>query len=173
MEQVLAQNQVWQRWNKPDQIELSAGTRLVARSIGCEQRNQDTLVAAIEYNYEKNARNCCTSTSPGTRQPSSRPVWVRSDSVRHNPMPADLPKRSMPRHEPDLRSFERCSERETIWNELPVRTFTGSAGATVLVGSNGVNAPLSEVHFCGIGLRLNCIASDQELNNLTFTKTSL
>jgi hypothetical protein len=53
-----------------------------------------------------------------------------------------------------------------------VRTFTGlGQAATYLVGSNGLNGPLSESAFLRDRIATNIgIAGDQELNNLAFNQ---
>jgi len=159
----------------PIRLNLSAGTRLVARLQSVVNSAIKTpVVAAIEYNYEKNGEIVVPAGALvlGSLQQADRSgyVAIRFDTIQ-------MPDGSTEKIDATAMSLTFgplkgvVSGKRSGTNFL-VRTFTGlGQAATYLVGSNGVNAPLSESAFLRDRIATNIgIASDQELNNLTFNQ---
>jgi hypothetical protein len=156
-------------------LELPAGTKLVARLQSVvNSRIKTPVVAAIEYNYEKDGRIVVPAGAKalGTLQQADRSgyVAIRFDTLQ-------LPDGTSQKIDATAMSLAfgplkgSVSGKRTGTNFL-VRTFTGlGQAATYLVGSGGLNAPLSESAFLRDRIATNVgIAGDQELNNLTFNQ---
>ena len=159
----------------PIRLNLSAGTRLVARlQSAVSSAIKTPVVAAIEYNYEKNGEIVVPAGALvlGSFQQADRfgYVAIRFDTIQ-------MPDGSTEKIDATAMSLTFgplkgvVSGKRSGTNFL-VRTYTGlGQAATYLVGSNGVNAPLSESAFLRDRIATNIgIASDQVLNNLTFNQ---
>jgi len=132
------------------------------------------VVAAIEYNYERDGEIVMPAGALvlGSLQQADRSgyVAIRFDTIQ-------MPDGSTEKIDATAMSLTFgplkgvVSGKRSGTNFL-VRTFTGLGQvATSLVGSNGVNAPLSESAFLRDRIATNIgIAGDQELNNLTFNQ---
>ena len=156
-------------------LKLPAGTRLVARLQSVVSSAIKTpVVAAIEYNYEKDGEIVIPAGALvfGSLQQADRSGYlaIRFDTIQ-------MPDGSTEKIDATAMSLTFgplkgvVSGKRSGTNFL-VRTFTGlGQAATYLVGSNGVNAPLSESAFLRDRIATNVgIAGDQELNNLTFNQ---
>jgi len=154
---------------------LSVGARLVARLQSVVNTAIKTpVVAAIEYNYERDGEIVIPAGALvfGSLQQADRSgyVAIRFDTIQ-------MPDGSTEKIDATAMSLTFgplkgvVSGKRSGTNFL-VRTFTGlGQAATYLVGSNGVNAPLSESAFLRDRIATNIgIAGDQELNNLTFNQ---
>ena len=159
----------------PITLNLPAGTRLVARLQSVVNSAIKTpVVAAIEYNYERDGEIVMPAGALvlGSLQQADRSgyVAIRFDTIQ-------MPDGSTEKIDATGMSLTFgplkgvVSGKRSGTNFL-VRTFTGLGQvATSLVGSNGVNAPLSESAFLRDRIATNIgIAGDQELNNLTFNQ---
>jgi hypothetical protein len=159
----------------PITLNLPAGTRLVARLQSVVNSAIKTpVVAAIEYNYERDGEIVIPAGALvlGSLQQADRSgyVAIRFDTIQ-------MPDGSTEKIDATAMSLTFgplkgvVSGKRSGTNFL-VRTFTGLGQvATSLVGSNGVNAPLSESAFLRDRIATNIgIAGDQELNNLTFNQ---
>src|SRR5258707_10341197 len=162
----------------PVMLDLPAGTKLVARLQSVVNSAIRTpVVAAIEYNYEKDGQIVVPAGAKalGTLQQADRSgyVAIRFDTIQ-------MPDGTTEKIDAAAMSLSYgllkgiISGRRTGTRFL-VRTFTGlGTVATYLVGaggSNGFNGPLSESAFLRDRIATNIgIASDQELNNLTFNQ---
>jgi hypothetical protein len=154
---------------------LSVGARLVARLQSVVNTAIKTpVVAAIEYNYEREGGIVIPAGALifGSLQQADRSgyVAIRFDTIQ-------MPDGSTEKIDATAMSLTFgplkgvVSGKRSGTNFL-VRTFTGlGQAATYLVGSNGVNAPLSESAFLRDRIATNIgIAGDQELNNMTFNQ---
>jgi hypothetical protein len=154
---------------------LSVGARLVARLQSVVNTAIKTpVVAAIEYNYERDGEIVIPAGALvfGSLQQADRSgyVAIRFDTIQ-------MPDGSTEKIDATAMSLTFgplkgvVSGKRSGTNFL-VRTFTGlGQAATYLVGSNGVNAPLSESAFLRDRIATNIgIAGDQELNNMTFNQ---
>jgi hypothetical protein len=162
----------------PVVLELPAGMRLVARLQSVVSSAIKTpVVAAIEYNYEKNGQIVIPAGAKvlGSLQKADRSgyVAIHFDALQL----ADGTTQKIDAAAMSL-SFGplkgNVSGRKTGTRFL-VRTFTGlGTVATYLVGSggaNGFNGPLSESALLRDRLATNIgIAGDQELNSLAFNQ---
>lgn len=162
----------------PVMLDLPAGTKLVARLQSVVNSAIKTpVVAAIEYNYEKDGRIVVPAGAKalGTLQQADRSgyVAIRFDTVQ-------MPDRTTEKIDAAAMSLTygplkgNTSGRRTGTRFL-VRTFTGlGTVATYLVGaggSNGFNGPLSESALLRDRIATNIgIAGDQELNSLAFNQ---
>ena len=159
----------------PITLNLPAGTRLVARLQSVVNSAIKTpVVAAIEYNYERDGEIVIPAGALvlGSLQQADRSgyVAIRFDTIQ-------MPDGSTEKIDATAMSLTFgplkgvVSGKRSGTNFL-VRTFTGlGQAATYLVGSNGLNAPLSESAFLRDRIATNIgIAGDQELNNLTFNQ---
>lgn len=159
----------------PITLNLPAGTRLVARLQSVVNSAIKTpVVAAIEYNYERDGEIVVPAGALvlGSLQQADRSgyVAIRFDTIQ-------MPDGSTEKIDATGMSLTFgplkgvVSGKRSGTNFL-VRTFTGlGQAATYLVGSNGLNGPLSESAFLRDRIASNVgIAGDQELNNLTFNQ---
>jgi hypothetical protein len=159
----------------PITLNLPAGTRLVARLQSIVNSAIKTpVVAAIEYNYERDGQIVIPAGAQvlGSLQQADRSgyVAIRFDTIQ-------MPDGSTEKIDATAMSLTFgplkgvVSGKRSGTNFL-VRTFTGlGQAATYLVGSNGLNGPLSESAFLRDRIATNVgIAGDQELNNLTFNQ---
>ena len=157
----------------PIRLNLSAGTRLVARLQSVvNSAIKPPVVAAIEYNYEKNGEIVVPAGALvlGSLQQADRSgyVAIRFDTIQ-------MPDGSTEKIDATAMSLSFgplkgvVSGKQSGTNFL-VRIFTGlGRAATYLVGSNGINGPLSGSAFLRDRIATNIgAAGDQELNNLTF-----
>jgi hypothetical protein len=154
------------------QIQLPAGTRLVARLQSVVTSAMKTpVVAVIEYNYERDGEIVVPAGAKalGTLQQADRSgnVGFRFTSIQ-------MPDGTTEKIDATSMSLSygllkgSVSGKKTGTNFL-VRTFTGlGEAATYLVGSGGLSAPLSESAFLRDRIATNIgIAGDQELNTLS------
>jgi len=154
---------------------LSVGARLVARLQSVVNAAIKTpVVAVIEYNYERDGEIVIPAGALvfGSLQQADRSgyVAIRFDTIQ-------MPDGSTEKIDATAMSLTFGPLKGVVSGKrsgtnLLVRTFTGlGQAATYLVGSNGVNAPLSESAFLRDRIATNIgIAGDQELNNLTFNQ---
>src|SRR5580704_6590168 len=160
----------------PITVNLTAGTRLVARLQSVVNSAIKTpVVAAVEYNYERDGEIVVPAGALvlGSLQQADRSGYVamRFDTIQ-------MPDGSTEKVDATAMSLSFgplkgvVSGKRSGTNFL-VRTFTGlGQAATYLVGSNGINGPLSEGAFLRDRIASNVgIAGDQELNNLTFNQS--
>jgi hypothetical protein len=159
----------------PAMLDLPAGTRLVARLQSVVNSAIKTpVVAAIEYNYERDGEIVVPAGAQalGSLQQADRSgyVAVRFDTIQ---MPDGTTEKidatAMSLTFGPLKGV--VSGKRTGTNFL-VRAFTGlGQAATYLVGSGGLNAPLSQSAFLRDRIATNIgIAGDQELNGLAFNQ---
>ncbi len=159
----------------PIAVNLPAGTRLVARIQSVVNSAIKTpVVAAIEYNYERDGEIVVPAGAQvlGNLQQADRSgyVAIRFDTIQ-------MPDGSTEKIDATAMTLTFgplkgvVNGKRTGTNFL-VRTLTGlGQAATYLVGSNGLNAPLSESAFLRDRIATNIgIASDQELNSLAFNQ---
>src|SRR6266849_7010183 len=159
----------------PTTLNLPAGTRLVARLQSVVNAAIKTpVVAAIEYNYERDGEIVIPAGALvfGSLQQADRSgyVAIRFDTIQ-------MPDGSTEKIDATAMSLTFGPLKGVVGGKRSgtnflVRTFTGLGQvATSLVGSNGVNVPLSESAFLRDRIATNIgIAGDQELNNLTFNQ---
>ncbi|PYU22997.1 MAG: hypothetical protein DMG30_13130 [Acidobacteria bacterium] len=159
----------------PITVNLPAGTRLVARLQSVVNSAVKTpVVAAIEYNYERDGEIIVPAGVQvlGSLQQADKSgyVAIRFDTIQ-------MPDGSTEKIDATAMSLTFgplkgvVNGKRTGTNFL-VRTFTGlGQAATYLVGSNGLNAPLSESAFLRDRIATNIgIAGDQQLNSLAFNQ---
>jgi hypothetical protein len=162
----------------PLNVELPAGTRLVARLQSAVSTALKTpVIAAIEYNYEKDGRIVVPAGAKalGNLQQADRSgnVAIRFDSLQ-------MPDGTTQTIEAIAMSLAygplkgNVSGKRTGTRFL-VRTFTGlGTVASYLVGaggSTGLNGPLSESALLRDRIATNIgIAGDQELNSMAFNQ---
>jgi len=156
-------------------LDLRPGTRLVARLQSVVNSAIKTpVVAAIEYNYERDGEIVVPAGAEalGSLQQADRSgfVAIRFDTIQ---MPDGTTEKinatAMSLTFGPLKGV--VSGKRTGTNFL-VRAFTGlGQAATYLVGSGGLNAPLSQSAFLRDRIATNVgIAGDQELNGLAFNQ---
>jgi hypothetical protein len=154
---------------------LPTGTKLVARLESLvTSAVKEPVVAAIEYDYERDGAIVVPAGAKalGSLQEADRSgnVAIRFNSIQ-------MPDGTMEKIDATAMSLTygplkgSVSGKRTGTNFL-VRAFTGvGQAATYLVGSGGMNAPLSESAFLRDRIATNIgIAGDQELNDLTFNQ---
>ena len=159
-------------------LDLPPGTRLVARLQSVVNSAIKTpVVAAIEYNYEKNGQIIVPAGAKalGTLQQADRSgyVAIRFDTIQ-------MPDGTTEKMEAAAMSLTFGPLKGVVRGKgtgtnFLVRTFTGlGTVATYLVGaggSNGFNGPLSESALLRDRIATNIgIAGDQELNSLAFNQ---
>jgi hypothetical protein len=159
----------------PITLNLPTGTRLVARLQSVvNSAIKSPVVAAVEYNYEREGGIVIPAGALvlGSLQQADRSgyVSIRFDTIQ-------MPDGSTEKIDGTAMSMSFgplkgvVSGKRSGTNFL-VRTFTGlGQAATYLVGSNGLNGPLSESAFLRDRIATNVgIAGDQELNSMTFNQ---
>lgn len=159
----------------PMKLELPAGTRLMARLEAVVSSAVKTpVVAAIEYNYERDGEIVVPAGAQviGNLQQADRSgyVGIRFDTIQ-------MPDGSAEKVEATAMSLSFgplkgvVSGKRTGANFL-LRAVTGiGQAAAYLVGSNGVDAPLSEGALLRDQIATNIgIAGDQQLNSLAFNR---
>jgi len=157
----------------PAALDLPAGTRLVARLQSVVNSGIKTpVVAAIEYNYERDGKIVVPAGARalGSLEQADRSGYV---AIRFDTM--QMPDGSTEKIDATAMSLTFgplkgiVSGKRTGTNFL-IRAFTGlGQAATYLVGSGGINAPLSQSAFLRDRIATNMgIAGDQELNGLAF-----
>jgi hypothetical protein len=158
----------------PD-LNLSPGTRLVARlQSSVSSALKTPVVAAIEYNYERNGEIVVPAGAQvfGSLQQVNRSgyVGIRFDTIQ---MPdgstENIDATAMSLNFGPLKGV--VTGKRTGTNFL-IRAFTGiGQAASYLVGSNGLNAPLSQGALLRDQIATNIgIAGDQQLNTLAFSQ---
>ena len=156
-------------------LNLPAGTRLVARLQAVVSSAIKTpVVAAIEYNYERDGEIVVPAGAQvlGSLQQADRSgyVGIRFDTIQ-------MPDGSTEKIDATAMSLTFgplkgvVSGKRTGTNFL-IRAFTGlGQAASYVVGSNGLNAPLSQGALLRDQIATNIgIAGDQQLNSLAFNQ---
>jgi len=159
----------------PTTLELPSGTRLMARLQAVVSSAVKTpVVAAIEYNYERDGEIVVPAGAQviGNLQQTDRSgyVGIRFDTVQ-------MPDGSTEKIDATAMSLSFgplkgvVSGKRTGTNFL-IRAFTGiGQAASYVVGSNGLNAPLSQGALLRDQIATNVgIAGDQQLNSLAFNQ---
>ena len=159
----------------PVTLALPSGTKLIARLESVvTSAVKEPVVAAIEYNYERDGEIVVPA---GAKALGSLQQADRSGNVEIRFTSIQMPDGTAEKIDATAMSLTygplkgAVSGKKTGTNFL-VRTFTGlGQAATYLVGSGGMNAPLSESAFLRDRIATNIgVAGDQELNNLTFNQ---
>lgn len=159
----------------PMALNLPAGTRLMARLQALVSTAVKTpAVAAIEYNYERDGEIAVPAGAQvlGNLQQADRSgyVAIHFDTIQ---MPDGTTEKidatAMSLRFGPLKGV--VSGKRTGTNFL-IRAFTGiGQAASYMVGSNGVNAPLSQGALLRGQIATNIgIAGDQQLNSLAFNQ---
>ncbi len=156
-------------------MNLPAGTRLVARLQAVVSSAVKTpVVAAIEYNYERDGEIVVPAGAQvlGSLQQADRSgyVGIRFDTIQ-------MPDGSTEKIDATAMSLTFgplkgvVNGKRTGTNFL-IRAFTGiGQAASYVVGSNGLNAPLSQGALLRDQIATNIgIAGDQQLNSLAFNQ---
>lgn len=156
-------------------LELPSGTRLMARLQAVVSSAVKTpVVAAIEYNYERDGEIVVPAGTQviGNLQQADRSgyVGIRFDTIQ-------MPDGSTEKVDATAMSLSFgpikgvVSGKRTGTNFL-IRAFTGiGQAASYVVGSNGINTPLSQGALLRDQIATNVgIAGDQQLNSLAFTQ---
>ena len=156
-------------------LELPAGTRLMARLQAVVSSAVKTpVVAEIEYNYERDGEIVVPAGAQviGNLQQADRSgyVGIRFDTIQ-------MPDGSTEKVDAAAMSLNFgplkgvVSGKRTGTNFL-IRAFTGiGQAASYVVGSNGLNAPLSQGALLRDQIATNVgIAGDQQLNSLAFNQ---
>ena len=159
----------------PIAVDLPAGTRLVARLQSVVSSAVKTpVVAAIEYNYERDGEIVVPAGAQviGNLQQADRSgyVGIRFDTIQ-------MPDGSTQKIDATAMSLSFgplkgvVSGKRTGTNFV-IRAFTGiGQAASYVVGSNGLNAPLSQGALLRDQIATNIgIAGDQQLNSLAFNQ---
>ena len=159
----------------PIAVDLPAGTRLVARLQSVVSSAVKTpVVAAIEYNYERDGEIVIPAGAQviGNLQQADRSgyVGIRFDTIQ-------MPDGSTQKIDATAMSLSFgplkgvVSGKRTGTNFV-IRAFTGiGQAASYVVGSNGLNAPLSQGALLRDQIATNIgIAGDQQLNSLAFNQ---
>jgi hypothetical protein len=159
----------------PIAMELPAGTRLVARLQSVVSSAVKTpVVAAIEYNYERDGEIVVPAGAQviGRLQQADRSgyVGIRFDTIQ-------MPDGSTQKIDATAMSLSFgppkgvVSGKKTGTNFV-IRALTGiGQAASYVVGSNGLNAPLSQGALLRDQIATNIgIAGDQQLNSLAFNQ---
>jgi hypothetical protein len=159
----------------PVAVDLPTGTRLVARLQSVvSSAVKAPVVAAIEYNYEKDNQIVIPAGAQvlGSLQQADRSGFV---AIRFNRV--QMPDGSIERIDARAMSLSFgplkgvVSGKRTGANFL-VRAFTGiGQAASYAMGSNGINAPLSQGALLRDQIATNIgIAGNEQLNSLTFNQ---
>src|SRR5487761_1234368 len=159
----------------PTALDLPAGTRLVARLQSVVNSGIKTpVVAAIEYNYERGGKIVVPAGARalGSLEQADRSGYV---AIRFDTM--QMPDGSTEKIDATAMSLTFgplkgiVSGKRTGTNFL-IRAFTGiGQAASYVVGSNGLNAPLSQGALLRDQIATNVgIAGDQQLNSLAFNQ---
>lgn len=156
-------------------LNLPTGTRLVARLQAVVSSAVKTpVVAEIEYNYERDGEIVVPAGAQvlGSLQQADRSgyVGIRFDTIQ-------MPDGSTEKIDAMAMSLSFgplkgvVSGKRTGTNFL-IRAFTGiGQAASYVVGSNGLNAPLSQGALLRDQIATNIgIAGDQQLNSLAFNQ---
>jgi hypothetical protein len=157
----------------PMTLELPAGTRLMARLQAVVSSAVKTpVVAAIEYNYERDGEIVVPAGAQvvGNLQQADRSGYV---GIRFGTI--QMPDGSAEKVDATAMSLSFgplkgvVSGKRTGRNFL-IRAFTGiGQAASYAIGSNGLNAPLSQGALVRDQIATNIgIAGDQQLNSLAF-----
>jgi hypothetical protein len=159
----------------PMTLNLPTGTRLVARLQAVVSSAVKTpVVAAVEYNYERDGEIVVPAGAQvlGSLQQADRSgyVGIRFDTIQ-------MPDGSTEKIDATAMSLTFgplkgvVSGKRTGTNFL-IRAFTGiGQAASYVVGSNGLNAPLSQGALLRDQIATNIgIAGDQQLNSLAFNQ---
>jgi hypothetical protein len=159
----------------PMTLNLPTGTRLVARLQAVVSSAVKTpVVAAVEYNYERDGEIVVPAGAQvlGSLQQADRSgyVGIRFDTIQ-------MPDGSTEKIDATAMSLTFgplkgvVSGKRTGTNFL-IRAFTGiGQAASYVVGSNGLNAPLSQGALIRDQIATNIgIAGDQQLNSLAFNQ---
>lgn len=159
----------------PMTLNLPTGTRLVARlQAAVSSAVKTPVVAAIEYNYERDGEIVVPAGAQvlGSLQQADRSgyVGIRFDTIQ-------MPDGSTEKIDATAMSLSFgplkgvVSGKRTGTNFL-IRAFTGiGQAASYVVGSNGLNAPLSQGALLRDQIATNIgIAGDQQLNSLAFNQ---
>ncbi len=159
----------------PVTVNLPTGTRLIARLQSVVSSAVRTpVVAAIEYNYERDGGIVVPAGAQvlGSLQQADRSgyVVIRFDTIQ-------MPDGSTEKIDATAMSLNFgplkgvVSGKRTGTNFL-VRTFTGvGQAASYLVGSNGLNTPLSQGDLLRDQIATNIgIAGSQQFNSLAFNQ---
>lgn len=159
----------------PMRLNLPTGTRLVARLQAVVSSAVKTpVVAAVEYNYERDGEIVVPAGAQvlGSLQQADRSgyVGIRFDTIQ-------MPDGSTEKIDATAMSLTFgplkgvVSGKRTGTNFL-IRAFTGiGQAASYVVGSNGLNAPLSQGALLRDQIATNIgIAGDQQLNSLAFNQ---
>jgi len=160
---------------KPIAVDLPAGTRLVARLISAVSSAVKTpVVATIEYNYERDGEIVVPAGAQviGSLQQADRSgyVGIRFDTIQ---MPdestREIDATAMSLSFGPLKGV--VSGKRTGTNFV-IRAFTGiGQAASYIVGSNGLNAPLSQGALLRDQVATNIgIAGDQQLNSFALSQ---
>lgn len=157
----------------PKTLNLPAGTRLMARLQAVVSSAVKTpVVAAIEYNYERDGEIVVPAGTHvlGRLRQADRSgyVAIHFDSIQ-------MPDGSTEKIDATAMSLSFgplkgvVSGKRTGTNFL-IRAFSGiGQAASYIVGSNGINAPLSQGALLRDQIATNIgIAGDQQLNSLAF-----
>ena len=159
----------------PMTLELPTGTRLMARlEAVVSSAVKNPVVAAIEYNYERDGKIVVPAGAQviGNLQQADRfgYVGIRFDTIQ-------MPDGSAEKVDATAMSLSFgplkgvVSGKRTGTNFL-LRAVRGiGQAAAYLVGSNGIDAPLSEGTLLRDQIATNVgIAGDQQLNSLAFNQ---
>jgi hypothetical protein len=151
------------------------GTRLVARLESVVSSAVKTpVVAAIEYNYERDGEIVIPAGAQvlGSLQQAGRSgyVGIRFDTIQ-------MPDGSTEKIDATAMSLTFGPLKGVVsgkgtGTKFLVRALTGiGQAASYVVGSNGLNAPLSQSALLRDQIATNIgIAGDQQLNSLAFTQ---
>lgn len=159
----------------PMMLNLAAGTRLMARlQAVVSSAVKSPVVAAIEYNYERDGEIVVPAGAQviGDLQQADRLgyVGIRFDTIQMPDGSTDkLDATAMSLNFGPLKGV--VSGKRTGTNFL-IRAFTGiGQAASYVVGSNGLNAPLSQGALVRDQIATNIgTAGDQQLNSLVFNR---
>src|SRR5579863_6464823 len=159
----------------PMTLNLPTGTRLVARlQAAVSSAVKTPVVAAVEYSYERDGEIVVPAGAQvlGSLQQADRSgyVGIRFDTIQ-------MPDGSTEKIDATAMSLTLgplkgvVSGKRTGTNFL-IRAFTGiGQAASYVVGSNGLNAPLSQGALLRDQIATNIgIAGDQQLNSLAFNQ---
>ncbi len=156
-------------------VNLPMGTRLVARLESVVSSAVKTpVVAAIEYNYERDGEIVIPAGAQvlGSLQQAGRSgyVGIRFDTIQ-------MPDGSTEKIDATAMSLTFGPLKGVVsgkgtGTKFLVRALTGiGQAASYVVGSNGLNAPLSQSALLRDQIATNIgIAGDQQLNSLAFTQ---
>jgi hypothetical protein len=159
----------------PITLNLPGGTRLVARLQSMvSSAVKAPVVAAIEYNYERDGEIVVPAGAQvlGTLQQADRSgyVGIRFDTIQ---MPdGSTEKIDATAMSLSLGPLKGVVSGKRAGTNFVIRAFTGiGQAASYVVGSNGLNAPLSQGALLRDQVATNIgIAGDQQLNSLAFSQ---